>query len=134
MIRILFKTDSHYTVDRKRLRSTIEAFLTDKRVKGNVEISVSVVGDRMMQNLNKQYRSVDATTDVLSFPLIDWSSSLPFVDPPDDILRLGDIVLSYPQAVFSASEEEKLVDDKIDELVIHGVQHLMGQHHDGSLS
>ena len=129
MVRILFKTDSHYTVDRERLRSTIKAFLADRKVTGNVELSISVVGDRMMQKLNRQYRSSDSTTDVLSFPLIDWSS-VPFVDPPDGILRLGDIVVSYPQAVLSASEEEKMVDDIIDELVIHGLQHLMGQHHE----
>ena len=129
MVRILFKTDSHYTVDRERLRSTIKAFLADRKVTGNVELSISVVGDRMMQKLNRQCRSSDSTTDVLSFPLIDWSS-VPFVDPPDGILRLGDIVVSYPQAVLSASEEEKMVDDIIDELVIHGLQHLMGQHHE----
>jgi len=42
---------------------------------------------------------------------------------------LGDIVVSYPQAVKEATEENKLVDDKIVELVLHGLEHLLGNHH-----
>lgn len=130
MVTTLIKTDSHYTVDRKRVRRTIAEFLSEKRVSGDVEVSVSIVGDRMMKALNKKYRQLDETTDVLSFPQDDDSKGHPFIEPPDGILRLGDIVLSYPQIVFAASEENKMVDDVIDELIVHGLQHLMGQHHD----
>jgi probable rRNA maturation factor len=130
MISILIKTDSHYTVDRKRLRKVIESVLTEKSVKGKIEVSISVVGDRLMKTLNKQYRQVDETTDVLSFPLNEQQGKKPFIDPPDNILRLGDIVISYPQAVDGASEENKMVDDKIDELAAHGMLHLLGIHHE----
>lgn len=129
MVSVLFKTDSHYRIDRDRVRTTIERFVREKNVKGDVEISVVVIGDRMMRTLNKQYRNIDAPTDVLSFPLTGNDQGL-FVDPPDGVLRLGDIVLSYPQVVAGASEDEMMVDDKIDELIIHSMQHLFGQHHD----
>lgn len=124
---ILIKTDSHYTVNRSHLRLVMENFLKEKKVRGKVEISIMVVGDRLMRLLNKKYRNLDETTDVLSFPLHSLVSKSGFVDPPDDILRLGDIVISYPQVVEEAVEEKKLVDDKIDELVIHGLKHLLGQ-------
>lgn len=130
MISILIKTDSHYTVNRDRIRKIIEETLTAKGVKGKIEVSVSVVGDRMMHQLNKQYRDMDKTTDVLSFSLTEEVTGKPFVDPPDGIMRLGDIVVSYPQAVSEAGDENKLVDDKIDELVEHGMLHLLGIHHD----
>lgn len=129
MITALIKTESHYTVDRDRVRGIIQKVLVAKGVKGSVEISVSIVGDRLMKRLNGKYRNIPETTDVLSFPMADEIVDTPFVDPPDNILRLGDIVISYPQAREDASEENKLVDDKIDELVEHSMFHLLGQHH-----
>jgi probable rRNA maturation factor len=100
------------------------------RLRSSSEVSVTIVGDRRMRELNNAYRKVDETTDVLSFPQYDPSQpTSPFVDVPDDVLRLGDIVVSYPQAVKEATEENKLVDDKIVELVLHGLEHLLGNHH-----
>lgn len=130
MTAVLIKTESHYTVDRKRVRKTVEKVLSEKGVSGKVEVSVNIVGDRMMRNLNKKYRNLDEVTDVLSFSLADEIKNKPFVDPPDKVLRLGDIVISYPQAREDASFENILVDDKIDELVEHGMLHLLGQHHE----
>ena len=130
MADILIKTDSHYKVNRGRIRKLIENFLGERKVRHKVEVSLSVVGDRQMKTLNNDYRKLDMTTDVLSFPLSPMESGTVFVDAPDNILRLGDIVISYPQVIESASEEDKLVDDKIDELIIHGLKHLLGQHHE----
>lgn len=130
MISVLIKTESHYTIDRARVRAMIEKVLHVKGVKGSVEISVSIIGDRLMKKLNEKYRQISETTDVLSFPLADEIVDQPFADPPDNILRLGDIVISYPQAREDALEENKLVDDKIDELVEHSMLHLLGQHHE----
>lgn len=127
---ILIKTESHYTVDRKRIRKVVDKFLKETDVKGNIEVSLNIIGDRMMKRLNKKYRNVNETTDVLAFPLSIGNSNVPFLNPPDNILRLGDIVISYPQARDSASEEDKLIDDKINELIIHGMKHLLGQNHD----
>lgn len=130
MVNVLIKTESHYTVDRKRIRSTTEKVLANKGVRGKVEVSVNIVGDRLMRELNSKYRNVDETTDVLSFPLSDEIKDAPFVDPPDDTLRLGDVIISYPQAREDAIDEDKLVDDKIDELIEHGLLHLLGVHHE----
>ena len=127
---VFIKTDSHYKVNRKKIRETIEIFLREKKVSGKVEVSLNVVGNRMMRALNKKFRSLDKTTDVLSFPLFLDQGETAFINPPDDILRLGDIVISYPEAREGAMEENKMVDDKIDELVIHGMEHLLGNHHD----
>ena len=79
-----------------------------------------------MKKLNHEFRKIDSTTDVLAFPLINARAPSKFVDPPDGVLRLGDIILSYPQVIEGAREDEMLVDDKIDELVIHGLKNLLG--------
>lgn len=95
-------------------------------------MSVSIIGDRQMKVLNKKYRNIDATTNVLSFPFHDpvQSGNVPFVESPDDVLRLGDIVVSFPQARAMAIKENKLIDDVIIFLALHGLDHLMGKHHD----
>lgn len=126
MVSIYIKTDSHYRIDRNRVRKIIEKYLQEKKVRSNTEVSLSIVGDRMMRKLNKKYRKLDETTDVLSFPLTVGDETAGFVNPPDEVLRLGDIVVSYPQAVETAVEENKLVDEVIDELIIHGMGHLLG--------
>jgi len=130
MINVLFKTESHFPVNRKKIKQVLSAALGG-RVRSNTEVSVSIVGDRRMRELNGKYRQVNETTDVLSFPLTDPTArGVPFVDAPDGVLRLGDIVVSYPQAVEEAAAENKLVDDKIVELVLHGLNHLLGIHHE----
>jgi len=139
MITVLVSSDSRYEVNRDFIRSAVTSALAKNRIKsGRVEVGVSIVGDRKMQELNKTYREIDETTDVLSFPLEDVSpitaasiKKLPgFVRPLDKILRLGDVVISYPQAVLEASEEEVSVESKLTDLLEHGVEHLLGIHHD----
>ncbi len=129
MISVLFQTESHFPVSRDVVKNAVERALAQK-MSGNVEVSIMIVGDRAMRNLNKTYRQIDATTDVLSFPQNDPSQQMKqFVNPPDNILYLGDIIVSYPQAVDEASEDNMMVDDKIVQLVLHGLDHLLGIHH-----
>jgi probable rRNA maturation factor len=131
MITVLFSTESHYPVNRKKVKEAIIAALTNK-VFRNTEVSVSIIGDRRMRALNKTYRNLDKTGDVLSFPFHDPGvpSTVPFVESPDDTLRLGDILISFPQARLMAMKENKLIDDVIVFLALHGLDHLMGKHHE----
>lgn len=129
MISVLFQTESHFPVKKSVVTEAIEKSLVG-RVTSKAEVSVTIVGDRRMRELNKTYRKLDATTDVLSFPQNDPSQSMkPFVEMPDGILRLGDIVVSYPEAVREATDANTMVDEKIVELVLHGLEHLLGNHH-----
>lgn len=128
MVNVYIKTDSHYKINRDRVRKTVIDFLSEKKIKADVEVNISVVGDRMMKKLNHDYRKIDETTDVLSFSIASDLKTA-FVDPPDGMLRLGDIIISYPQMLEDASDEDKLTDVKFDELVLHGLNHLLGIHH-----
>lgn len=130
MITVLFQTESHFPVKKSVITDAVTESLQG-RIKSDAELSIIVVGDRRMRELNKNYRQLDATTDVLSFPQHDPSQPMkPFVEVPDGILRLGDIVVSYPEAVREATEDNKMVDDKLIELVLHGLEHLLGNHHE----
>lgn len=130
MISVTIQTASHYPI-RKHVIATAVKDVLAKRLKGDVEVSILFCGDRKMKQLNKIYRNIDDTTDVLSFPQHDPSQAMkPFTPPPDNVLYLGDIVVSYPQTIKEAAHDNMMVDDKIIQLVLHGLDHLMGIHHD----
>ncbi|MBI2613250.1 MAG: rRNA maturation RNase YbeY [Candidatus Levybacteria bacterium] len=118
--------ESRYRVNRKRIKQAVSKVLMKHEIKGPVEVSVAIVGDRKMRALSKKYKGEDKTRNVLSFSLSEGESA--HLD--NEVLRLGDIVLSYPQVIKEASEEEMLVDDKIDELIEHGMLHLLGINHE----
>jgi len=122
MISILIKADSVYQVNRKKLSQVVGRFLKKHKVRGDTQVSLAIVGNRRMRQLNRQYRQIDKTTSVLAFPLGGGGE---FAKPPDGILRLGDIVIAYPVARKQAGEEGLLIDQKMARLVEHGLNHLL---------
>jgi len=100
--------------------------LKKHEINGPLEVSIAIIGDRKMRRLSKKYKGEDKTRNVLSFSLTEGNSSY----LPKGTLRLGDIVISYPQVIKEAAEEEMLVDDKIDNLIEHGLDHLLGINHE----
>lgn len=118
--------ESRYKVNRKRIKRIVHDTLLKNNVKGPVEVSIAFIGDRKMRFLSKQYKGEDRTRNILSFSL---SEGVPTV-VPTDVLQLGDIVISYPFLIREAAKEEQLVDDRADILVEHGLNHLLGLHHE----
>ena len=124
-LKVLIYVESRYRVNRKRIKAIIARVLTENKITSPTEVSIAIVGDRKMRYLNKKYRGKDNTTNVLSFS--QQEGEKPVV--PTNTLQLGDVVLSYPQVIRDAARDEVLVDDKVDELVAHGLLHLLGLHH-----
>lgn len=119
--------DSRYSFDRSRVRKALLKTLEEQEViSGTVKISLSVVGERKIKELEKKYFHEDKVTDVLSFPLEEGA------EMPDDFdgLNLGDIVICYPQAKRQALQWNRIVDEEIEFLACHGLLHLLGIHHD----
>lgn len=122
MVHVFVFSESRFLVKRKVLKKEVESFLAEEGIKSDVEVSIAIVGDRKMRELNKKYRNLDQVTPVLSF---SQTEGKPFVKAPNGVLRLGDIVISYPQTVELAASENKLVDQKISELARHGLANLL---------
>lgn len=127
MIDVLIYKESRYPISPRYIRSAALGFLNRQGIKGKAEVGISIVGDRKMRELNKKYAQKDETTDVLSFGLEEGA---PFITPPDGVLRLGDVVISYPEAVENAAENNILVEEEIKILIEHGLRHLLGIHHE----
>ncbi|MDO8429267.1 MAG: rRNA maturation RNase YbeY [Candidatus Daviesbacteria bacterium] len=139
MVNVVISSDPRYLVNKGAIQSAVLNILTQNKVHGRVEVEVVVVGDRKMHELNRDYRGLDTTTDILTFALHDASAQslqqtqVPrfsgFIMPPDSWLHLGSIVISYPQAVEDAGMDNRSVEDEISYLVEHGTNHLLGHHH-----
>lgn len=136
MINIIVNSDPRYNVNRAAIHAAVLEALQKHRISGKIEVGINIVGDRKMHELNRKFRGIDSTTDILSFALEDPNPGslqhvprIGFISSPDRILRLGDIVISYPQALEDASMDGFSVDDEIRNLVEHGLNHLLGVHH-----
>lgn len=136
MINIIVNSDPRYNVNRAVIRAAVLEALQKHRISGKVEVGINIVGDRKMHELNRKFRGIDSTTDILSFALEDPNptsirhiSRIGFISSPDRVLRLGDIVISYPEALEDASMDGFSVDEEIRNLVEHGLNHLLGIHH-----
>jgi probable rRNA maturation factor len=123
---VLIFVESRYKVSRKRIKQIIKNTLDKNGINGAVEVSVAIVGDRKMRELSKKYKGEDKTRNILSFSQTEGEE----LQMPRDTLRLGDIVLSFPQVINDAVRDEMLVDDKVDQLIEHGLMHLLGLHHE----
>ena len=136
MINIIVNSDPRYNINKASIRATVSEILRRMRISGRIELGINIVGDRKMHELNRKFRGIDSTTDILSFALEDAAPAslqhvprIGFVAAPDKWLRLGDIVISYPQVVEDASMDGISVDEEIKNLVEHGLNHLLGVHH-----
>ncbi len=122
-------------LDASWLKSVVESVLSAQNAGSNVELSLVITGQEAVQQLNKIYRGKDEPTDVLAFsmfpaeqePGTDFS---PFVVPPDGVAHLGEVIISYHQAVIQAKERQHPVEREVTILIIHGVLHLLGYEHD----
>lgn len=124
---LAIKSDSRYPFDRKKVKAALTKTLVEQGIEeGKVKISLSVVGERKIRELEQKYFGLDEVTDVLSFPMNEGEEA-----PEDfDGMSLGDIVVCYPVAKKQALQWNKLIDDEIEFLACHGLLHLLGVHHD----
>ncbi|HVO94685.1 MAG TPA: rRNA maturation RNase YbeY [Terriglobales bacterium] len=107
----------------RRLKEVALAIL-DLLGRSDTELSLALIGDREMQQLNAQYRGKNYPTDVLSFPV---ESDAPLKKP-----LLGDVVICVDKAAEQARERRRTLDEEMVTLLIHGIVHLMGYDHEQS--
>ncbi len=114
------------------LQSIAEQVLVAQNAGSRVELGLVITRQEEVQQLNLSYLGKDEPTDVLAFSAIEeiGADFPPFVTPPDGVLHLGEVIISYPQAVMQAEEHQHSIKKEIAILIIHGVLHLLGYEHD----
>lgn len=86
------------------------------------DLSVVITDNPQIRKLNKKFRKIDTESDVLSFPSYE-------IDPDTGKGYLGDIIISYTQALKQASLSNQPIENELQLLTIHGVLHLIGFDH-----
>ncbi|MCL4208392.1 rRNA maturation RNase YbeY [Patescibacteria group bacterium] len=129
MIRINLFVGSRFPVDRKMIRERAKDVLLERGL-DHIEVDISIVGSRKIKELNESKLAHEGTTDVLSFPQHEKNQLHDFPLPEGIPPHLGDIVISFPEAVKTAKKFGKRVDQQICFYLEHGLMHLLGYHHD----
>lgn len=122
MIQVEFPQDSQLPIETNTVEQAAEATLRYLSVPDGDSLTVVLAGNEEIQQLNRQYRGLDAPTDVLSF-------QAGYLDPEDGSTYLGDILLSLPQAQAQAQNRGHSLAEEIQLLVVHGTLHLLGYDH-----
>lgn len=104
------------------LTNAAEAALAYEGAEG--DITILVVDDAMIHEMNRDYRNVDRPTDVLSFPAAEGETLLSIPDA-----FLGDIAISLPRAKEQAAEYGHSLLRELTFLAVHGSLHLLGYDH-----
>lgn len=117
MNQVLISSGSRYPINRRNIAKTVLEFLKEIGL-DETEISIVFVGRRKIRELNNKWRNLDEETTVLTFGLEEPRDN-------EEILRIGDIVISYPAARDLAQDENLLVQQAIDKLLVHGLNNLL---------
>jgi len=115
-------------VSRAGIRRAVQAAFEGAGTGRGGQLTVVVTDDARVRELNRTYRGVDASTDVLAFSDSDVAEA--FVTPPESAAYFGDVVVSYPRAVDQAAAYGHSTGDELLILVVHGVLHLLGYDHE----
>lgn len=116
------------------LKSVARLTLETVEVKPPVEMGLFITDSETVQELNKTYRAKDKPTDVLAFytqpHVVQKNAESEFVPAPDGVRHLGEVVISYPQAVAQAQQQGHSLRQELTILVVHGTLHLLGFDHE----
>jgi probable rRNA maturation factor len=119
------QNEGQYPVDAARLAATAETVLAQHQRATDSTFTIVITSNEQVVALNQQYRGIDASTDVLSFP-----ADAPPVEIPGEPPYLGDLIIAYPYAAEQAEREKHPLADSLALLVVHGTLHLLGYDHD----
>ena len=132
-INILIEDGIQPAMDAEWLQSVMEKTLLAEKAPDKAEISLVLTGQERMQELNRDYRGKDQTTDVLSFSMSETKEGeeeQEFISPPDGVIHLGEVIISYPQAEIQALESVHSIKKEMAALIVHGVLHILGYDHE----
>ncbi|MBQ9948526.1 MAG: rRNA maturation RNase YbeY [Oscillospiraceae bacterium] len=130
-IEIFFSDEQEKLTPPEDIEALIErctrAALEEEGITEDAQVSVTLVDNDTIRELNNEHRGIDRATDVLSFPLGDDESF--DTDPETGAILLGDIVISLERAEEQAKEYGHSFYREVAFLITHSLFHLLGYDH-----
>lgn len=128
-LRVIIDDDQnvkHVTIKQQKLiRRSVGAVLDLEGFDRPAEVSVVITDDEEIRDINREYRGIDAATDVLSFPQCERGEEL----PDFGYVSLGDIVISAEHAVRQSELYGHSFERELSFLTVHSTLHLLGYDH-----
>ncbi len=119
IIEILDETGELGAVYKREIKKISASVLKHMDSPKDSELSLSFIKDEKMRELNRTYRNIDRTTDVLSFPQGEGPGTT----------LLGDVVISLDTAERNSRRYGVEREEEIKKLIVHGILHLLGYDH-----
>ncbi len=137
MTRIILENEQNVVKISEEIENTIkkviDASLEYENCDFEAEVSVTIVDNEAIREINNETRNIDAPTDVLSFPMLYFDEDGNIIDSDfdmdGDVLVLGDIVISAERAKSQAEEFGHSFLREIAFLTVHSMLHLLGYDH-----
>lgn len=124
------RTDFELTEEFEKLfNDVVKESLRYEEFDPDCEVSLSIVNNDEIQEINRQFREIDAPTDVLSFPLLTFEEGEQADVNENNEIMLGDIIISIDKAKAQAEEYGHGLRRELAFLTAHSMLHLMGYDH-----
>lgn len=116
------------------LKKAVEESLRYEKFDHDTQVSLTIVDNDEIQRINKEFRGIDAPTDVLSFPMLEFDENgiaedCDFDCTEDGKVLLGDIIISAERAEIQATEYGHSFMREMAFLTVHSMLHLLGYDH-----
>lgn len=131
MIKVSIYKQGSYPISSGIIKKKLTEVLKKGGLVSDFSVSIAFVGEKKMEELVDKYYNDDPEKEYIH-PILTFATSEikeQFVSGEPDITDLGEIVISYPEAVETAKESGKLIDEVVLSLIEHGALHLLGIHH-----
>ena len=132
MFEIVYKEIEEKEEHQKIIQKVLEkCFEEEKIIDSKLMITITLTNAENIKEINKQYRNIDKTTDVLSFPMFEKDELENKIKnrlfEHEDVL--GDIIISIPKVEEQAKEYGHSIERELSYMIVHGFYHLMGYDH-----
>ncbi len=120
---------------KKLIEKAVKLCLKKENLSYDIEAAITLVDNESIRELNKEHRRIDLSTDVLSFPLIEYINGEPQIEPGDidpdtNHVFIGDIIISVEKAYEQAQSYAHSIEREFGFLAVHGILHLLGYDHE----
>lgn len=113
----------------KKINEVVKCALMVEEASCDVNLSVVITDNENICEINREQRGIDKPTDVLSFPGYEKNEWEKLKVIPDEVVYIGDIVISKEKIIEQAKEYGTGIEREFCYLIAHGMLHLMGYDH-----
>ena len=116
--------------EKKLIEKAVQAVADEAGLSDATEVSVTIVDDAKIREINCSFRNIDKSTDVLSFPMFSYTEPMVLAEEIwEGESMLGDIVISLETAASQAEEFGHSLGRELSFLTVHSMLHLLGYDH-----